>query len=141
MSEKAYAKPLPNPSPEAARFWQGLKAHELWLPHCRPCAAFYWYPRDFCPRCGSRDVEWRRASGKGTLHTYAIQYRAWHPGWADDVPYITALIDLEEGVRIFTNLVGVPPNPKEIHCDMAVEAVFDDVTDGATLLKFRPVSA
>lgn len=141
MSDKAYTKPLPNPSPESQRFWQELKAHELWLPYCRPCEAFYWYPRDFCPTCGSRDVEWRRSAGRGRIHTFAIQYRAWHPGWADETPYITALIDLDEGVRIFSNLIGVEPHPKLISCDTPVEAVFDDVTDDVTLLKFRPVSA
>ncbi len=141
MSEQKYKKPLPSPSPETQRFWQGLKAHELWLPYCRPCAAFYWYPRDFCPNCGSRDVEWRRGSGRGTVHTFAIQYRAWHPGWAEEVPYVTALIDLEEGVRVFSNLIGVEPEPKHLKCDVPVEAVFDDVTDDITLLKFRPVSA
>ena len=134
-----YTKPLPNPSPEAQRYWEGTKKHELWLPYCRPCAAAYWYPRDFCPRCGSRDVEWRRASGRGTVYTFAIQYRAWHPGWNDDVPYVTALIDLEEGPRIYSNIIGVEADPKNLRCEMPVEVVFEDVSDEITLPKFRPV--
>jgi uncharacterized OB-fold protein len=141
MSEQKYGKPLPNPSPETQRFWQGLKAHELWLPYCRVCEKCYWYPRDFCPNCGTRDVEWRRSEGRGRIYTFAIQYRAWHPGWANETPYITTMIDLDEGVRIFSNLIGVEPEPQNIKCDSPVEAVFEDVTDGITLLKFRPVSS
>lgn len=140
MTQEKYAKPLPTPSPETQRFWDGCKQHELWIPYCRPCAASYWYPRDFCPKCGSRDVEWRRASGRGRLYTYAIHYRAFHPGWANEVPYVTALIDLDEGVRIFSNLIGIEPDPKAIRCEMPVEVVFEDVTPEVTLPKWRPVS-
>ena len=139
MPEKpAYTKPLPSPSPETQFFWEKAKQHELWIPRCRACERSYWYPRDFCPHCGSRDVEWRRSSGRGTLYTFAIHYRAWHPGWADDVPYVTALVDLEEGVRIFTNLIGIDPNPQAIHCTMPLEAVFEDASDEITIIKFRP---
>ena len=139
MTQEKYAKPLPLPSPEAKFFWEKTKAHELWIPWCRACEASYWFPRDFCPTCGSRDVEWRRASGRGKVYTFAIQYRAWHPGWANEVPYVTALIDLEEGVRMFSNVIGVDPTPEGVRCDMAVEAVFEDVSDEITLVKFRPV--
>ena len=140
MSDQKYLKPLPAPSPEAQRFWEGAKKHELWIPFCRSCEASYWYPRDFCPHCGSRDVEWRRSAGKGRVYTFAIQYRAFHPGWSNEVPYVTALIDLDEGVRIFSNLVEVEADPRAIHCEMPVEVVFEDATDEITLPKFRPVS-
>jgi uncharacterized OB-fold protein len=138
MPENAYAKPIPLPSPETQFFWDKAKQHELWLPHCRPCDRAYWYPRDFCPTCGSRDVEWRRASGRGTLYTFAIHHRAFHPAWANEIPYVTALVDLEEGVRFFTNLAEVQPDPKHIHCDMPLEAEFEDITEEITLVKFRP---
>jgi uncharacterized OB-fold protein len=138
MPDKAYAKPLPSPSPETQFFWDKARAHELWLPYCRPCARHFWYPRDFCPACGSREVEWRRSSGNGTVHTFAVHYRAFHPGWAEETPYITALVELEDGVRVFTNLVGMDPDPKAVRCDMAVEAVFEDVSEAITLVKFRP---
>ncbi len=140
MSSQKYPKPLPTPSPETQRFWDGTKKHELWIPYCRSCAKSYWYPRDFCPNCGSRDVEWRRSGGKGRVHTFAIQYRAFHPGWTSEVPYVTALIDLDDGVRIFSNLVEVEADPKALRCEMAVEVVFEDVTEEITLAKFRPVS-
>ena len=140
MSDQKYPKPLPTPSPEAKRLWEGTQKHALWIPYCRSCEKSYWYPRDFCPHCGSRDVEWRRSGGKGRVHTFAIHYRAFHPGWTDDVPYVTALIELDDGVRIFSNLVEVEADPKAIRCEMPVEVVFEDVTDDVTLPKFRPVS-
>ena len=138
MTQEKYLKPLPAPSPETQRFWDACKRHELWLPYCRACQKAYWYPRDFCPACGSRDVERRKSSGRGKLYTHAIHYRAFHPGWANEIPYVTALIDLDEGVRIFSNLIDVVPDPKAIRCDMAVEVVFEDVTPEVTLPKWRP---
>jgi uncharacterized OB-fold protein len=138
MSEKSYAKPLPAPSPETQFFWDKARAHELWLPYCRACERFYWYPRDFCRYCGGRDVEWRRSEGRGKLHTFAIHYRAFHPGWNDDVPYLTALVELDEGVRIFSNLVGVEPDPAAVRCEMPVELMWDDVTPEITLPKWKP---
>jgi len=138
VAQEKYGKPLPAPSPETQRFWDGCKRHEFWLPFCRPCQKAYWYPRDFCPTCGSRDVEWRRSKGRGKLYTYAIHYRAFHPAWNNEVPYITAMIDLEEGVRIFSNLIGIEPDPKAIRCDMPVELVWDDVTPEVTLPKWKP---
>ena len=138
MTQEAYAKPLPTPAPESKRFWDGCKKHELWLPFCRACQQFFFYPRDFCPRCFSWDIEWRRSSGRGRIYTFAIHYRAWHPGWKDEIPYVTALVELEEGPRIYTNIVGVEPDPKQIACDMPVEVVFEDVSEEITLPKFRP---
>jgi uncharacterized OB-fold protein len=141
MTANAYKKPLPTPSPETKRFWDGCKKHELWIPFCRSCEAYYWHPRDFCPNCFSWDTEWRMASGRGAIYTFAIQYRAWHPGWADDVPYVTALVDLEEGPRIYTTIVDVEADPKHVRCGMPVEVVFEDVSDDISLPKFRPVAA
>ena len=140
MPEQTYAKPLPSPSPETRFFWEKLRSHELWLPWCRACEKFYWYPRDFCPECGSRDVEWRRSTGRGKIYTFAIHYRAWHPGWADEVPYATVLVDMDEGVRLFSNLIGIDADPKTLRCDVPVEVVFEDVTPEMTLFKFRPAS-
>lgn len=141
MSDQPYAKPLPTPSPETRRFWDGCKKHELWIPYCRSCESFFWYPRSHCPKCFSWEVEWRKASGRGKIYTFAIQYRGWHPGWKDETPYVNAMVDLDEGPRIYTNIVGVDPDPKKIKCDMPVEVVFEDVTAEITLPKFRPVQA
>lgn len=140
MAQRAYGKPLPVPSPETRPFWEGCKRHELWLPYCPRCQRFFWYPRDFCPRCFFWEVEWRRASGRGKVYTFAIHYRAFHPAWEREVPFVTAIVELEEGVRLYTQLVGVEPNPKHIRCDMPVEVVFEDVSEEISLPKFRPVA-
>ncbi len=136
MSE--YGKPLPYPTPETQRFWDGCKQHQLLLPYCRRCQEFFFYPREFCPKCFGWEIDWRQASGRGTLYTYAIQFRPAGPGFVNDVPYITAIVQLEEGPRLFTNLIGVEPDPTQIRCDMPVEVVFEDVDDRIALPKFRP---
>jgi len=135
MSE--YKKPVPSPSPETARYWEGCKQHELWLPYCLSCGEHYWYPRPFCPRCFSWETEWRRASGKGTLYTYSIQYRPQAPGF--EPPYVTAIVQLAEGPRMLTNLVEIEPEPANLRCDMPVEVVFEDVSDEISLPMWRPV--
>ncbi len=129
----------PQPSPETQRYWDGCKRHELWLPYCKQCDQHFFYPRAFCPRCFSWEIEWRQASGRGTVYTFAIQYRAYAPGF--EPPYVTAIIQLDEGPRLLTNLVDIEPDAEKIRCDMPVEVTFEDVTDEISLPKFRPVSA
>lgn len=132
-----YAKPVPYPTPETQRYWEGCKRHQLWLPYCRSCEAFYWYPRAFCPRCFAWDLEWRQARGTGKVYTFAIQYRPQAPGFQP--PYITAIVQLDEGPRMLTNLVDIEPEPGRVRCDMSVEVVFEDINDEISLPKFRPV--
>ncbi|HEY8171909.1 MAG TPA: OB-fold domain-containing protein [Dehalococcoidia bacterium] len=132
-----YTKPLPIPSPESEPFWEGCKRHELRLPYCTHCERFFFYPRKFCPRCFSWDIEWRTCSGRGTLYTFAIQYRPQMMGFTP--PYVTAIVQLEEGPRLMTNLVGVEPSPESIRCDMPVEVVWEDASDEITLAHFKPV--
>jgi uncharacterized OB-fold protein len=133
-----YAKPLPYPSPETQPFWDGCQRHELMLPYCGTCAEFFFYPRQFCPRCFSWEIEWRRCSGRGVLYTFAIQMRAQMAGFAP--PYVTAIVQLDEGPRIMTNLVGLEPLPENIHCDMPVEVTWEDATADVTLPLFKPVA-
>lgn len=131
-----YAKPLPWPSPETRQFWDACKRHELMLPYCPACAQYFFYPRQFCPRCFSWDIESRRCSGRGKIYTFAIQFRAQMPGFTP--PYVTAIVELDEGPRLMTNLVGIDPMPENIRCDMPVEVVWEDVTDEITLPLFQP---
>jgi uncharacterized protein len=133
-----YARPLPMVTPENERYWQGARDHELWLRNCRACDRTYFYPRDICPSCGSRDTEWKQVSGRGTLYTYAIVHRAPGAAFADMVPYVTAVVELDEGGRMMTNLVDIEPDPAQITVGMPVEVTFDDVTPEVTLPKFRP---
>jgi hypothetical protein len=130
----------PVPQPESDFYWEKCKAHELWLRHCKACDNTYFYPRDICPHCFSRDTDWIKSSGRGILHTFAIAHRAPIPAFQNRVPFVLAIVELEGGARIPTNLVEVEPEPSAIKCGMAVEVVFEDLDDKISLPKFRPAS-
>ena len=138
MTQQAYTKPVPVPQPESDFYWEKTKEHELWLRSCNDCSQTYFYPRDICPSCFSRNTTWVQSSGKGTLHTFAIVHRAPTPAFRDDAPFVVAMVDLEEGARMPTNLVDVEADPSAIQVGMAVEVVFEDITEAITLPKFRP---
>jgi len=133
-----YAKPLPRPAePELTEaFWEGTKRGELLIPRCSFCDEFFWYPRENCPRCLKPGWEWTAVSGRARLHTYTTVYQPAHPAFADDVPYAFAVIQLDEGVRMMSNVVDCPVEDLEIN--MPLEVVFDSVTDDWTLVKFKP---
>jgi hypothetical protein len=134
-----YNKPLPQATPETQEFWDGLKRGELRIQQCQDCDEHYFYPRSFCPHCHSRNVEWTTVSGKGTVETFVINHRAFGV-FEDSTPYVIAVISLEEGPRLMTNLVNVDPDPEHVTVDMPVEIVYDAVTDDVTLPKFQPAS-
>ena len=96
------------------------------------------YPKLFCPDCLSEKLSWIEASGKGKIYSFSVVYSYQPTEFADDVPYVIAVIDLDEGVRMMSNVVDC--NPEEVQCDMDVEVVFDQVTDDFTLPKFRLIS-
>lgn len=129
-------KPVPVPTPDTARFWEGATAGELWIQRCTGCGRPYFYPRACCPFCSSREVEWFRASGRATLYSYVINQRP-APGW--DGPYVIAVVQLEEGPRMLTNLVGVEPDPQHLELDMPLEVTFEPRGDVAVPL-FRPAA-
>jgi len=135
-----YTGPIPKPTPETKPFWDAAKQHVLRIQRCRDCAQHYFYPRPLCPQCLSRNVEWVDCSGRGRLHTYVINYRP-PRNFPTQQPFIIGIVELEEGARIMSNIVGVAADPQQLRCDMAVEVVFEDITDTITLPKFRPVSA
>ena len=139
-TQPAYRKPIPMITPESERYWQGCKEHQLWLRFCNACSKAYFYPRDICPMCGSRDVTWKQASGRGSVYTYAIVQRAPTPAFAEDVPYVTAIVELEEGARMLSSLVDVEPDPSKVRVGLPVEVTFEDITDAISLPKFRPVT-
>lgn len=116
-------KAIPAATPETAPYWDGALAGELRLQRCRACANAYFYPRPYCPRCGTADVEWFTASGRATLASYVISMRA-APGF--EAPYVIAIVELEEGPRMMTNIVGVEPNPEALALDMPLEVRFED---------------
>ena len=131
-------QPVLSPSPEAAPFWEAARQHRLQLPFCKACEAAFFYPRPLCPTCGSRDVEWVAARGTGTLHSFCVQYKSAVPGLTEAGPFVTALVDLDDGPRLVSFLVGAPANPELISCGTRVEVEFLDLDDGHTLVAFRP---
>ncbi len=143
----------PEPTPESAEFWVGLRRHQLRIQYCRVCAHHYFYPRPFCPQCWSTDVEWDTVSGRATLESYVVSYRP-APGYEDRVPYVIAVVTLIEGPRMMSNIIGVgldrETSPKRIAqllpADLPLEVVFEEVgvfADGEALVLplFRPTLA
>jgi uncharacterized protein len=136
MSE--YRGPLPVPTPETRPYWEAARRHELRLQHCRACGRYVFYPRAACPHCFALDLEWQRVSGRGRLHTFTIVHR----GLRDfplGSPYVIAIVELDEGPRLMTNLVGVEADVAKLRIGLPVEVVFEDVTPEVTLPRFRPV--
>jgi len=131
-----YGKPLPEPTPESEPFWEACRRHELLLQRCNRCESVWFPPSAVCPGCLSEAWSWTRTSGRGTVYSFVVFHRLYHPGFADDLPYVVAVVELEEGPRLPTALVGVAS--ADVRCDMAVEVVFEDVNETFTLPKFRP---
>lgn len=129
---------LPRPTPESAPFWQGCRDHKLLLQYCVACGKHQFYPRVICANCMSEQLEWREASGRGTVETYTIVTRAVSDAYAADVPYVIALITLEEGPRMMSNVIGC--DVESVKCGLAVEVVFERWSDEITMPKFRPVA-
>jgi uncharacterized OB-fold protein len=134
-----YPGPLPVATPESRPFWDAARRHELQLQHCGACGTWVFYPRAVCPRCFATDLEWRRASGRGTLHTFTVVHRGLK-GFPIGPPYVIAIVELAEGPRLMTNLVDVAPDPAALRIGMPVQVVFADVTLEVTLPHFRPAS-
>lgn len=128
---------LPTPTPETAHFWDGCKAGELRLQRCKACAETYFPPRPFCPACGAREVEVVKASGKAALWSYVINHRPRRDMGPD--PYAIAVVALEEGPRMMTNIVGCPQTPEALVLDMPLEVTFQSFGDIALPL-FRPAA-
>jgi uncharacterized OB-fold protein len=121
-------KPIPEPTPETQPFWDGCARGELMLQRCRECGEPYFYPRPICPACGSTDVEWFTASGAATLYSYVINHRPAR-GFEDGGPYAIAVVELAEGPRMMTNIVGVPNTPEDLILDMALQVTFEQRGD------------
>ena len=132
-----YTKPLPIPDPVTKPFWDSLKAHAIQLQRCGQCGQYVYYPRALCPYCSADDLAWTPVSGRGVVHAFTIPHRHPNPAFGSGAPYVVALIELEEGVRMMSNLIDVDPTPDAVRIGLPVEIVYDDVTDEITLPKFR----
>lgn len=131
-----YTKPLPGITAEARPFWEAAKAHRLLIQKSKKNGKAVFYPRAISPYGPKDELEWVEASGKGTVYSYTVARRPTAPQWAGEPPLIIAIVQLAEGARMTTNIVGYAP--EDIRIGMAVHVVFDDVTPEVTLVKFGP---
>ena len=129
-------KPLPTISGETKPFWDSCRLGNLVIQRCEQCSQYQFYPRGICAHCWSNNIKWIKSSGKGTVWTYTITHQNRPPGFAEDVPYVLALVELEEGVRMFTNIVGC--NPRDVTIGMPVEVTFVRANDQISIPYFRP---
>jgi uncharacterized OB-fold protein len=135
-----YRKPIPQPTPETQTFWDKALEGELWLQRSVSSKQAYFPPRPFFPPDPTQEVEWFKATGKGKLHSYVINMRP-APGFEQEAPYAIAVVMLDEGVKMMTNIVECEQTPEALKIDMPVEVVFEKITDTIALPKFKPVSA
>ena len=129
-------KPLPKINADTRAFWEGCREHELRIQKCVDCRHLRWPPAFLCPHCLSQRTNWVTASGRGSVYSYTVYHAAFDPAFREDLPYVVALVALEEGPHLLTNIVGC--DPSAVSCEMAVEVVWDDVTETVSLPKFRP---
>ena len=134
-------RPLPSPiTPEAQPYWDGLKENKLMLPKCDDCGKPFFYPRVLCPNCHSRNISWMQASGRGKLYSFQIAHRSLNRAFKVELQCVMAMIELEEGPRVLSNLINIEPDPSVVKCDMPVEVVFEKQNDDITLALFQPAT-
>jgi uncharacterized OB-fold protein len=130
-------RPRPAPTALSLPFWQAARAGNLVLQRCDHCGAHRWTPQILCVRCHSESFAWTRVSGRGVLYSVTVVHRA--PMEAFTTPYLIAVVKLEEGPLMLTNLVDCEPDAARI--DMPVEVVFEPLDDSISVYCFRPSQA
>jgi uncharacterized OB-fold protein len=131
-------RPIPEPTPMTAPFWAALREHRLCLQYSPSSDRYVFYPRMLAPGTHADDLEWRELSGRGVVYTFTVATRPTAPAWEDALPQLLAVVELDEGPRLPTELVEVAP--EDIRVGMRVRAVYDDVPDeGVTMLRFAPL--
>ena len=133
---KRYTKPLPHIDEEMRPWWEAAQRHELYIQKCRDCGDLRFHPRALCTNCLSARTEWVKCGGGGKIYTFTVTNQNQAAGFREALPYVMAWVELNEGVKLLSNIVDCPP--QEVKIGMPVEAVFDDVTPEVTLVKFRP---
>ena len=120
-------RPLPRfPEPDTEPFWEATKRHELSYPTCDACSAVVFFPRRHCPACGSESLTWHTSRGEGTVYSYSVIRQNRNPAFKDLGAYALALIDLDEGFRMFSNVTGVADPTKDIKVGMRVRVQWED---------------
>ena len=130
-------RPAPVETEYSAGFWEGVRRGELVIQRCTACARLRHYPQPLCPACHSSGFDWAPVSGRGEIYSYTIANRAFHPAWQDAAPYAIATIELEEGVRMVTDLLGVEPDSVAI--GQKVEVAFEEMPGQGVMPRFRIV--
>lgn len=136
MSEPTPARLEPPVSALTMPFWEATRVESLVLQRCRDCAQPIWYPREVCPTCLRSDLDWRAATGAGSVYAVSVQHRPANPTMARRVPYVVALVELDEGVRLMTNVVDC--DPRSVVPGLGVAVCWEPLTDGRKLPLFRP---
>ncbi|MHB8669025.1 MAG: Zn-ribbon domain-containing OB-fold protein [Acidimicrobiales bacterium] len=130
---------LPTPDDGTRPFWDAAAEGRLLFKRCASCGRAHFYPRPFCPHCWSPDVDWEQASGRGTLYTYSVVQVNDLPPFGERVPYVAAIVDLEEGPRLMTNVVEVDHD--DLRVGMPLVASFQAINEEFTIPVFRPAAA
>mgnify|MGYP000331646893 CR=1 FL=1 len=133
---EAIIKPVPRVTPELAPFFAAARRRELVVQRCAGCDLLRFPPRELCSRCWSRDAAWTPVCGRGEVFSFYWMHQVYHPGFAGEVPYAVAVVQLEEGPHVLSNVVGC--THAQLRVGMPVEVTFEDVSDTVTLPKFRP---
>lgn len=129
---------VPNPREQALPYWKSAREHKLKFLRCEDCETWIDYIKLQCSNCGSRKLSWSACSGKGRLYSYSILYRAASPAFREKVPYVLAIIELEEGIKMMSHLIN--HDLAQIEVGMEIEACFDDAEDEMAVPYFQPVS-
>jgi uncharacterized OB-fold protein len=127
---------LPTPDEFTQPWWDAAAEGRLVISRCATCGEAHYYPRPFCPRCGGDEVSWEDASGRSTLYTWSIVHQNDLPPFNEKVPYVAAVVDLDEGPRMMTNVVGCEFD--ELRVGMALQVEFEDIGEGFHIPVFRP---
>jgi uncharacterized OB-fold protein len=133
----SYDKPLPVINSDNQHFWEGCHLHELRFQQCSDCGHVRWPPAIICPECHSSESKWLVSNGIGKVYTFVVYHTLYHTGFITDLPYVVAVVALEEGPHLLTNIVDC--RSEDVTCDMPVQVAWDDVTDEVTLPKFKPL--
>jgi uncharacterized OB-fold protein len=136
MTTPALPAPPPAVNPETRPFWEATAEGRLLLRRCLDCRSVIWYPRTMCPQCASLRTEWFEAAGRGRIYSYTVNHRG-EGAYQGSAPFVLAYVELAEGPRMMTNIVGV--DPAELAVGLPVEVVFHDTGDGVALPRFRPL--
>jgi hypothetical protein len=131
-------RPLPVVNKWAEPFWKAAKQNVFTIQKCKACGSHIFIPRICCPECFSDELDWVVASGKGTVYSYTVVYNNAPSRFQSEMPFVIAIVRLDEGGQMLTNIVGC--DPSEVKCDMRVEVQFEKLNDEFNLPLFRPIS-